>query len=150
MLAGISSDDRSKRAQYVPLQRCIAGFHLTDLVRDIRLGGPYTLIAPVDGAFDELPWSYESLLADDELVEPLFDLFEYLVIPGACDGDGPIRSWLTLQGEKIRVGRGYVLGRRGVGRILATVSWKGSLVHAVDACVFPSSVLGEEMTPAHC
>jgi hypothetical protein len=131
--------ERSERALYVPLQRCLAGFHLTDLVRNVRAGGPHTLIAPIDRAFDRLPWSFDQLIADDALIHPRFDLFEYFAVVGACDADAPLETFLTLQGEKIRIGCGLVIGREGVARILATTEWKGIQVHAVDACVMPST-----------
>jgi len=124
------------------LRRFIAGLFGTDLVTDIRARSPHTLIAPVDPAFDRLHWSFDQLLWNDDLVEPRFDLFEYLVIPGLHLGALPeLETVRTVQGEPIRIGAGLVLGRHGVGRILATTTWEDSLVHVVDACVLPSTVV---------
>jgi len=126
------------------LQRFRRGLHLTGLAEDI-VGGGHTLIAPIDAAFDALPWPFERLLEEDALVEPRFDLFEYLVVPEACAGDGPPRNFSTLQGERIRIGGRFVHGRHGVGRILATVTLDRLLVHVVDSCVLPSSILAYEV-----
>jgi len=129
----------------VPLERALAGFHRTDLVTDLQQGGPFTLLAPFDAAFDALPWSFEALLESEELLEERFELFEYCVIPALSEARGPLRSWPTLNGEEaIRVGQGAVIGAGGGARIVASVRWRGALVHAIDSCVLPGSLLGYE------
>jgi uncharacterized surface protein with fasciclin (FAS1) repeats len=126
----------------IPLQRCLAGFLATDLVTDLAENGPFTLLAPFDAAFDDLPWRFDELVANEALIEERFELFEYCVVPGVIPASGPLRSWPTLTGEPIRVGQGAVIGAGGAARIVASVRWRGALVHAIDSCVLPASLLG--------
>lgn len=128
-------------------QRCLKGLLRTDLVGDLGGSRPHTLIAPVDAGFAGLPWDFEQLLSDDSLLEPCFDLFEYLVIRGSHDADAPMRLCATLQGESILIGSGMVLGHHGVASVVATTVWRGTVVHVVDRCVLPSTILRFEPQP---
>lgn len=123
------------------IQRCLKGLLRTDLVGDLGGSQPHTLIAPLDAAFEELPWDFDRLLSDEALLEPCFDLLEYLVIPGRHESDAPMRPCATLQGEALLIGSGMVLGHDGVASVLATASWRGTMVHVVDRCIFPSTIL---------
>lgn len=120
-----------------PLRRFSHGLLGTGLLDDLRATGPYTLLAPVDAAFDDLPFSYEDLLFDEQLVEARFDLFEYLVLRGAVDAHGPRQLHVTLQGEPVRLGGGVVSGGFGAARILRSFSSEAGPVHVIDRCVFP-------------
>lgn len=139
---------RQEHRLFGRIQRCLSGLRVTDLIADLEGGGgPHTVIAPIDAAFDELPWSFDRLLTDESLLEPRFDLFEYHVIRGACDAEVPLHVRKTLQGETLVIGSGIVVGHQGVAKILASGMWHGALVHAVDRCVLPSSILRYEAQP---
>lgn len=140
MLALAPGSDALDRLPLFSLRRWLSGMHRAELVADLDEGGPYTLIAPVDEAFDGLPCTFEQLLRDPRAVESCVDLFEYLVVRGTCEAEGPARPFVTLHGESIEVGDGRVVGVRGTGRILLSVVWRGVTLHLVDACVWPSEL----------
>lgn len=119
------------------LQRWYEGMARTDVLGDLWEEGPTTLVVPTDGAFDGLPWRFERLMTDPDMVEICIDLFEYLVVRDICRGDGPARSWTTVNGAAIEIGAGFVVGRRGRARILASLCLGAKTIHVVDACVFP-------------
>ena len=116
-----------------PVDRTFHGLLATGLLEDLRAGAPHTLIAPTNAAFDELPWAFEDLVFDPELVEVRFDLFEYLVVPG--DFDEGERA--TLGGEPVRIEGGVVFGRYGSAAILRSFVTGNLRVHVVDSCVLP-------------
>ena len=116
--------------------RFVAGLAVTGLLEDLR-GGPHTLLAPTDDAFDRLPWTFDRMLSDPDLVEARFDLFEYHVLRGTFDARGPKEERVTVHGETLRLGSGLVFGRYGAARILRTTTWHGARVHVIDQCVFP-------------
>lgn len=119
------------------LGRYSHGLLATGLLDDLRTEGPYTLLAPVDEAFDSLPFAFDELLYDDRLVEARFDLFEYLVARGSIDADDARQPYATVNGEHVRIGRGLVFGRYGAARVLKSVPAEGLVVHVLDQCVFP-------------
>ena len=119
------------------LGRTTRGLAATALLDDLHVGGPYTLLAPVDAAFDALPWSFEELLHDPRLVEPRFDLFEYLVVRGLVGArdDGAPRT--TLHGDTVCIREGLVLGRSGVARVLLSRPLARGVVHVIDRVLMP-------------
>jgi uncharacterized surface protein with fasciclin (FAS1) repeats len=120
-----------------PVGRYVQGLLATGLLDDLRTSGPHTLLAPVDEAFDRLPFAYDSLLFDDHLIEAKFDIFEYLVLRGAIRASGPRVAHASLQGERVRVGRSLVFGRFGAARVLRSFVSGGVALHVIDQCIFP-------------
>jgi len=116
------------------VDRTLAGLSAAGLIEDLERG-PFTLLAPVDHAYEALPWSFDALLRRPDLVEPRFDLFEYMVVPGRI-ASGPTIA-RTLEGAAVLVGATHVLGRHGSARIVTTVELGNVLVHVLDACLHP-------------
>lgn len=133
----VTTSDGTLRRALATLGRFTQGLLATGLVEDVRERGPFTLLAPVDEAFDTLPWRFEDLLLTQDLLDERFDLFEYHVVRGLADAGGPRASWSTLHGELVRIGRGLVLGRYGASRILRTVTSESLRVHVLEQCIFP-------------
>lgn len=127
------------------IDRFFAGLEATSLLEDLQVGGPYTLLAPLDAAYDALPWSFDALLRDPALVEARFDLFEYAVVRGVLgrDDDGDPRP--TLHGGPVCVRVGYVLGLTGVARIVATRPFARGVVHVVDRVLAPADPRGYDV-----
>lgn len=119
------------------LVRFSRGLAIAGLYEDIADAGTTTLLAPVDAAFDGLPWPYEQLVGSRELLEACFDLFEYLVLRGTADAAAPRATHATLHGELVRIGRRLVLGRYGASRVLSTFPVGACTVHVLEMCVFP-------------
>ncbi|MEZ4307271.1 MAG: hypothetical protein R3F14_04410 [Polyangiaceae bacterium] len=117
-----------------PIDRTFHGLAAVGLLDDLRAGF-HTIIAPVNSAFDALPWAFEDLLYDPALVEPRFDLFEYLVVRG----DLPHGERETLEGSPVRIDRGIVHGRHGSASILRSYTDGARRVHVVSACILPAS-----------
>lgn len=122
-----------------PIDRTMHGLQVTGLLEDLRSGGPHTLIAPINRAYDALPWAFEELLFNPSLTEPRFDLFEYLVLRGDWPAVGPGGERQTAEGTPLRIARGFVVGRHGTAMILRSFVRDNLRVHVVDACVFPAN-----------
>ena len=118
------------------VDRVLAGLAAVGLLDDMQ-GRPHTLLAPIDRAFDVLPWSFERFLTDARLVEARFDLFEYCVVPSLLRSESDPRPVGTLEGTTVLIGHTHVLGRHGGARILTTVELPLLVVHVLDACVLP-------------
>ena len=144
-LSSIASEPRPHPRASVPwrpppserLARFSQGLLCTGLLDDLRASEPFTLLAPVDDAFEGMPFSYDALLFDERLVEARFDLFEYLVVRGTADAEGPRTAHATLHGEPVRLGRGLAFGRFGAARVLRSFVSGPALVHVLDQVLFP-------------
>jgi uncharacterized surface protein with fasciclin (FAS1) repeats len=127
------------------LGRFAQGLKIADLYADIASGGATAVLAPIDAAFDALPWPFDELVTSEELVEPCIDLFEYHVLRGPFVRDKITQ--ITLHGELVRFGRDLVLGRFGASRVLSTFTVGACTVHVLEQCVFP--VPPEDYLSAH-
>lgn len=123
------------------LQRYFQGLKQTDLLDDV-LTAPHTLLAPIDDAFDALPWRFSDLLESRDLFEERFDLFEYLVVRGVHGAHGPAAPIVTLEGSAVAIGHGLVVGTSGTARVLHSFIWNRTLVHMLDRCIFPRVMSG--------
>lgn len=119
-----------------PLTRFSQGLLSTGLVEDLQ-DGPFTLLAPTDEAFASMPWRFDDLLFETHLLEARFDLFEYLVVRGRVGAEGERSSYVTLNGERVRLGNRLAFGRFGAARVLRTIEAQNILVHVLEQCIYP-------------
>ena len=119
------------------LRRFSRGLLATGLFEDLRSGDPFTLLAPLDAAFDSLPFSFDDLLLQPSLVEARFDIFEYLVLRGHVTSLPTRGAYPTLEGELVRLAPNLALGRFGASRILHTFVTGPVIVHILEQCLFP-------------
>ncbi len=123
-----------------PLNHFFEGLARTGLLADVE-EGLHTLLAPVDAAFDKLPWAFEELYGSDALVEERIGLFEYSVARGVHSARAPKSPVATLEGRFVILGGGRVYGRYGAARVLDTFIARNTLVHVLDECVSPFPLL---------
>lgn len=136
-LTELPSDETLRRALAAAhLSRFTQGLLSTGLIEDIH-DGPVTLLAPMDEAFQSMPWKFEELLFDERLLEARFDLFEYLVVRGTAAAEGLRASHPTLHGEPVRLGNRLAYGRFGAARVLRTIERRGIVIHVLEQCIYP-------------
>jgi uncharacterized surface protein with fasciclin (FAS1) repeats len=109
-----------------------------DLAATLSGGGPFTVFAPVDAAFEKLPsGALNNLVADQAALR---SVLTYHVVSGrltAADLQG--RDYVTtLNGERLRVRT--VNGRVMVGNAtvaMADVAASNGVIHAIDTVLMP-------------
>lgn len=114
-----------------------AGLRATGLLDDLCTQGPYTVLAPVDEAFDAMPWPFAALLGHPELVEARFDVFEHHVLQGVVDPRDGTSIRASLQGSMLAFRDGVILARGGVARVLASRPFERGVVHVIDRVLVP-------------
>jgi uncharacterized surface protein with fasciclin (FAS1) repeats len=115
--------------------RAVARAGLED---DLDAGGPFTLLAPSDEAFERFGPSIIEDLASAEGGEPLIDLVEYQLLRGRIDPDALVSGAgvATVQGEAI------VIPREAVG---ATIPCRNGLLVIVDRVLLPPGSEAEQL-----
>lgn len=132
-----ASDGTLRKALSVArVARFTRGLLSTGLIEDIH-DSAVTLLAPSDDAFQTMPWRFEELLFDEQLLEARFDLFEYLVVRGRVGVEGVRASYRTFNREHVRLGNRLVYGRFGAARVLRTVERGSLVIHVLEQCVYP-------------
>ncbi len=101
-----------------------------DLYDTLRGEGPFTLFAPTDAAFAELPdGMLDELLADKEM---LAAVLSYHVVPGRLTAADLLqqRELKTVQGQTLSIG--------ALNVVSADIETANGIVHVIDNVVVPS------------
>ncbi|SDF50774.1 Uncaracterized surface protein containing fasciclin (FAS1) repeats [Limimonas halophila] len=117
------------------------------LVETLKGEGPYTVFAPTNAAFDEIPEDRLNSLLKPENRDALRDVLTYHVVAGnVMSGDiaGTEQNVDTVQGTALRVdatGDGVRINDARV--VQADIEASNGVIHAIDAVVMPRAQLGE-------
>ena len=131
----------------------VAAVKAADLVGTLQGAGPFTVFAPVNGAFDKLPAGTVATLLKPENKSTLAKVLTYHVVAGNLDskavakaikkGNGKVEL-TTVSGGKLWAmmdGKDVVLKdeKGGMSKITA-VDLKGSngVIHVIDTVVLPN------------
>jgi uncharacterized surface protein with fasciclin (FAS1) repeats len=116
----------------------LAALEAAGLTSTVATGGPFTVFAPTDAAFEALPAGVlDGLLAD---TEALTEVLLYHVAQGqimAADLDGA-SSVTTLQGQKIAVTAGSVV-LNGIMVDQADIMADNGIIHVIGEVLLPPS-----------
>ncbi len=122
----------------------VAALKKTPLAQALQEPGPYTIFAPTDDAFSNLPEGTVNRLLEDEL--KLTAIVAYHIVQGRYTKDDAARlssSVTTLEGGDLRVGnhKGHltVNGAR-VGPV--DVAADNGVLHSIDQVLIPLDDLG--------
>ncbi|MHB0911866.1 MAG: fasciclin domain-containing protein [Armatimonadota bacterium] len=118
-----------------------------NLVDTLSGPGPFTVFAPTDDAFDDLPAGLLDDLMEDSAM--LRRVLAYHVISGSVTSDNiknlNIDSAATLEGENLAIDVS-ILGRVQVNDAAVTradIMCDNGVIHVVDAVLIPASMRGE-------
>jgi uncharacterized surface protein with fasciclin (FAS1) repeats len=132
--------------------RFVADAEAAGLAQTLTGGGPFTLFAPVNQAFQHLPKSLSDRLVRPENASILNQILSYHVLPGkysaadfiaAIKAGGGKATFKTLEGDELSLrqdGRRLeILDSQG-GRAIVTISdvnQKNGVIHVIDAVLLP-------------
>ena len=110
-----------------------------DLV-DTLNGGEFTVFAPVDDAFKQIPPAALKSLAKPAGAETLTQVLTYHVLPGQVAPDAIVGTHKTVEGEDLEVtGSGDNLEVNGAHIICGGVTTANATVYLIDAVMMPPS-----------
>ncbi len=113
----------------------VAALEAAGLRATLESGGPYTVFAPTDAAFDALPaGTVDALLADPPA---LSEILLYHVAEGII-GSGDVASTPlipTLNGQAVAVGAGPTID--GAAITMADVDASNGVIHVIDQVLLP-------------
>ncbi len=118
----------------------VAAVTAADLVSTLRSPGPFTVFAPTDDAFAELPaGTVESLLLPENK-DQLVSILTYHVVPGELfAADVLARAELTtVQGSNVTVDADNVR-INGSNILQADIEASNGVIHVIDAVLLPAA-----------
>ena len=143
----MARDDTLKKADIVDtaakagsFKTLLAAAKAAGLVPVLKGKGPYTVFAPTDNAFANLPkGTVESLLKPENKAQ-LKAVLTYHVVPGKVMSSqiaGKIAQVKTVEGRKININatKGVMINDAQV--VLADVEASNGVIHVVDKVIIP-------------
>jgi len=118
----------------------VAAVTQAELVDTLAEGGPFTVFAPTDQAFADLPDGLVDALLLDENKDKLVELLTYHVVAGAVESSD-LRFYQkvpTLQGDELRILRFFSLVKVNDARVeLADVLATNGVIHVINKVLIP-------------
>jgi len=131
----------------------VAAVKAADLVGTLQGAGPFTVFAPVNGAFDKLPAGTVATLLKPENKAMLAKVLTYHVVAGNLDskavakaikkGNGKVelttvsggKLWAMMDGKNV-----VLMDEKGGKSTITAVDLKGSngVIHVIDTVVLPN------------
>lgn len=118
----------------------VTALQAADLVGTLQGDGPFTVFAPTDAAFANLPAGTVETLLQPENKDRLASILTYHVVPGAITSDqlaGTRQDVATVNGASV-----HIDGRNGVEVDNATVTTadiiaSNGVIHVIDTVLMP-------------
>jgi len=118
----------------------VAALKEADYVNDLSNAGPFTVFAPINVAFDQLPKGTVDDLMKPENKEKLQDILEYHVALGVYKTenmtDGQTINQANLKNITLSVKDGKVMVNNSA-HIIASVPASNGIIHIIDAVLLP-------------
>lgn len=116
----------------------------TPLVAVLTEPGPFTIFAPTDDAFDNLPEGEVNRLLQDE--DKLTTVLAYHIVPGSFTSDDAARlssAVTTLEGSDLRVASTSIdLTVNGAHMVHTNIAADNGVLHGIDQVLVPLDDLG--------
>ena len=111
-----------------------------DLVDTLKGSGPFTVFAPTDQAFNNLPPGALEVLLKPENKEQLRSILTYHVVPGRVTASdvGKLTSAKTVNGQEVRISVLKKVVRVNDAKVTKTdVAASNGLIHVIDRVIVP-------------
>jgi uncharacterized surface protein with fasciclin (FAS1) repeats len=145
-VAGMAQDPVAVAASNNPLLKTLTAAVSGKLNPDVNLvdtlnGDEFTVFAPVDQAFGELPASTVKALSQSKNADMLSTVLTYHVLPGQIAPDALDGSYKTVEGESLKVtGSGDDLMINDASVICGGVETANATVYLIDGVLSPPSM----------
>src|SRR5687767_6312786 len=111
------------------------------LIETLKGEGPFTVFAPTDDAFENVPPQALSDLLQPENKEKLTAILTYHVVPGKVTAHeaANLNSATTLQGQSLKITRADGLRVNQAKVIAPDVEATNGVIHVIDAVLMPAT-----------
>jgi len=102
--------------------------------------GDFTVFAPTNDAFQQIPDKELSYLLQEENRPKLKSMLKYHVLPGRLHAEdaGALRRTVNISGQDVRFSNGDCIRINGAAILDRNLEASNGLVHAIDAVLIPS------------
>ena len=118
----------------------VAAVSAAGLVETLKGDGPFTVFAPTNEAFANLPEGTVETLLMEENKDQLVEILTYHVVPGAVTSDALAGKRLrvqTVQGDFVHVDGTDGVTVDGATIVVADIMATNGVIHVIDAVILP-------------
>jgi uncharacterized surface protein with fasciclin (FAS1) repeats len=110
-----------------------------DLVNTLKGPGPFTVFAPTDGAFAQLPPPVFRDLLKPENKEKLQGILTYHVVQGRVTADDVLerKTIPTVQGQELRIDTSDGVTIEGAIFLQTDIPCSNGVIHVIDSILLP-------------
>ena len=119
-----------------------AALGAADLFDALKSDGPFTVFAPTDDAFAELPKGTVETLLKPENKKMLQSVLLYHVVPGKANAETVLsrNAWSTLNGQRISISQSDSGAMVNNAKILTTdIKTSNGVIHVIDTVILPET-----------
>ncbi len=114
------------------------------LVETLKGEGPFTVFAPTDDAFAELPEGTIETLLKPENKQKLVDILTYHVVPGSVKAEQVVKldSAKTVNGQSVSIAvsdKGVMVDNAKV--IKTDITTSNGIIHVIDSVILPKDIV---------
>ena len=118
----------------------VAAVSAADLVDTLKSDGPFTVFAPTDEAFANLPDGTVEMLLLPENKDKLTEILTYHVVPGKVMS-GDLTNGMeaaTVEGSSVKIMTEGGVTVDGANVVAADVDASNGVIHVIDAVIMPN------------
>lgn len=118
----------------------VAAVKAAELVDTLKGVGPFTVFAPTDAAFDQLPAGVIQDLLKPESKSKLQGILAYHVVPGKVLAADVVKLKLakTVQGQDLRIETQVGVKVNAANVVKTDIQCSNGVIHVIDAVVLPN------------
>ena len=122
------------------LRTLVAAIDAADLTETLMNGGPFTVFAPTDEAFAELPEGTLDSLLRPENKSKLAAILTYHVVPGKVMAVDVVKlnSATTVNGQNVTIDTGDGVKVDDANVIRTDILAKNGVIHIIDKVILPN------------
>jgi uncharacterized surface protein with fasciclin (FAS1) repeats len=122
------------------LKTLVAAIDAADLTDTLMTGGPFTIFAPTDEAFAELPEGTLETLLKPENKSKLAAILTYHVVPGKLMAVDVVslNSATTVNGQDVAIDVGDGVRVNDAKVIRTDIMAKNGVIHTIDKVILPN------------
>ncbi|MGP1396525.1 MAG: fasciclin domain-containing protein [Inquilinaceae bacterium] len=119
----------------------LAAAEAAGLVETLKGEGPFTVFAPTDAAFAELPEGTVQSLLQPENKDQLIAILTYHVVPGEVTAEqvGTMQSATTVEGSDLKIDTSSGVMINDANVVTADVQADNGVIHVIDKVLIPES-----------
>ena len=118
----------------------VAAVQAADLAETLSGPGPFTVFAPTDEAFANVPSEALQNLLTPEAKSQLVEVLTYHVVPGKVMASEVVKltTAKTIQGQNITIDTSDGVKVDGANFVMTDIECDNGVIHVIDAVILPN------------